>query len=166
MGHLGLISGWGRSPGVGNGNPLQYSCWEIPWTEEPGRLQSMASQNGKTRFSLSTTTISWKLDLYSRPEFCWRTSEMRIPRGRQEPVGWAFPTQHARWASALATPCTWGQFPDTAFPHSPGCPRTGRTALCSSWENQGNWKTHYPEKVDFFLECLPPCAGHGVGTGN
>ena len=27
----------------GNGNPLQYSCLEIPWTEEPGRLQSMGS---------------------------------------------------------------------------------------------------------------------------
>ena len=22
----GSISGWGRAPGVGNGNPLQYSC--------------------------------------------------------------------------------------------------------------------------------------------
>ena len=27
-----------RSPGEGNGYPLQYSCWENPWTEEPGRL--------------------------------------------------------------------------------------------------------------------------------
>ena len=28
----------------GNGTPLQYSCLEkIPWTEEPGRLQSMGS---------------------------------------------------------------------------------------------------------------------------
>ena len=27
-----------------NGNPLQYSCWEIPWTEDPGELQSMGSQ--------------------------------------------------------------------------------------------------------------------------
>ena len=25
---VGLIPGSGRSPGVGNGNPLQYSCWE------------------------------------------------------------------------------------------------------------------------------------------
>ena len=33
-----------RSPGEGNGNPLQYYCLEIPWTEEPGRLQSMGSQ--------------------------------------------------------------------------------------------------------------------------
>ena len=35
----GLIPELGRSPGGGNGNPLQYSCLEIPWTEEPGRLQ-------------------------------------------------------------------------------------------------------------------------------
>ena len=25
---VGLIPGLGRSPGVGNGNPLQYSCLE------------------------------------------------------------------------------------------------------------------------------------------
>ena len=30
--------GEGRSSGEGNVNRLQYSCWEIPWTEEPGRL--------------------------------------------------------------------------------------------------------------------------------
>ena len=27
---IGLISGWGRSPGGGNGNPLQYCCLESP----------------------------------------------------------------------------------------------------------------------------------------
>ena len=43
-GDLGLIPGSGRSPGEGNGNPLQYSCLENPWTEEPGRLQSMGLQ--------------------------------------------------------------------------------------------------------------------------
>ena len=26
----GLIPGWGKSPGEGNGNPLQYSCLENP----------------------------------------------------------------------------------------------------------------------------------------
>ena len=40
---MGWIPGLGRSPGEGNGNPLQYSCLEIPWTEEAGRLQSMGS---------------------------------------------------------------------------------------------------------------------------
>ena len=43
-GDLGSIPETGRSPGEGNGNSLQYSCWKIPWTEEPGGLQSMGSQ--------------------------------------------------------------------------------------------------------------------------
>ena len=30
VGDPGLIPGLGRSPGVGNGNPLQYSCLENP----------------------------------------------------------------------------------------------------------------------------------------
>ena len=38
------IPGSGRSPGEGNGNPLQHSCWKNPWTEEPDRPQSMGSQ--------------------------------------------------------------------------------------------------------------------------
>ena len=29
--------------GEGNGTLLQYLAWKIPWTEEPGRLQSMGS---------------------------------------------------------------------------------------------------------------------------
>ena len=42
-GDPGSIPGSGRSPG-GNGHSIQYSCWRTPWTEEPGRLQSMGSQ--------------------------------------------------------------------------------------------------------------------------
>ena len=41
---VGLIPGLGRSPGIGNGNPSQYSC-EYPMDkEELGRLQSIGSQ--------------------------------------------------------------------------------------------------------------------------
>ena len=29
-GDAGSVPGWGRSPGEGNGNPLQYSCLETP----------------------------------------------------------------------------------------------------------------------------------------
>ena len=43
-GDVSSIPGLGRSPGGRNGNLLQYSCWEIPWTEEPGGLLSMGSQ--------------------------------------------------------------------------------------------------------------------------
>ena len=35
-GDLGSIPGLGRSPGEGNGNPLWYSAWKIPWMEKPG----------------------------------------------------------------------------------------------------------------------------------
>ena len=38
-GDPGSISVSGRSPGEGNGYPLQYFCLENPWTEEPGGLQ-------------------------------------------------------------------------------------------------------------------------------
>ena len=43
-GDPGSIAGLGRSPGKGNGKPLQYSCQEIPWMEEPGGLQSIELQ--------------------------------------------------------------------------------------------------------------------------
>ena len=57
-GDAGLIPGSGRSPGVGNGNPLQYSCWETPWTEKPGRLQSMGSQRIRHSYTTEHTSIS------------------------------------------------------------------------------------------------------------
>ena len=38
---LGLIPGWGRSPGEGNGNPLHILAWGM---DEPGGLQSLGSQ--------------------------------------------------------------------------------------------------------------------------
>ena len=43
-GRPGLIPGLGRSPGEGNGDPLQYSGLENPWTEEPGGLEFMGSK--------------------------------------------------------------------------------------------------------------------------
>ena len=36
---MALIPGWGRSPGGGNGNPLQYSCLENPM--DRGAWQAM-----------------------------------------------------------------------------------------------------------------------------
>ena len=42
---MGLIPGWGRSPGREHGNPLRYSSWRIPPTEEPGGLQPIGLQS-------------------------------------------------------------------------------------------------------------------------
>ena len=45
VGVIGSIPGSGRSPGVGNGNLLQYSCLENSMDRGmPGGLQSMGSQ--------------------------------------------------------------------------------------------------------------------------
>ena len=43
-GDTNLIPESGRSPGVENGNCFSVLAWEIPWTKETGRLQSMKSQ--------------------------------------------------------------------------------------------------------------------------
>ena len=39
VGDPGLIPGSGRSPGEGNGDPLQYSCLENSLDRGPGGLQ-------------------------------------------------------------------------------------------------------------------------------
>ena len=41
---MGSIPRLRRSPGVENGNSLQYFAWKIPWTEGPDGLQSIGSQ--------------------------------------------------------------------------------------------------------------------------
>ena len=42
--NLGLIPHLERSSGRRNGIPSRILAWRIPWTEEPGRLQSTGSQ--------------------------------------------------------------------------------------------------------------------------
>ena len=55
-----------RSPGEGNGNPLQYSCLENPIkTEKTGILQSMGSQ--RVRYNLETRQHFW----YDNMVFAW-----------------------------------------------------------------------------------------------
>jgi len=44
VGDLDSIPGWGRSPGGGHGNPLQYSCLENPMDRGAWQLQSMGLQ--------------------------------------------------------------------------------------------------------------------------
>ena len=56
-GDPGSIRGLGRSPGEGKATHSSILAWKIPWTEEPGRLQSMGLQrvrhNWATSLSLS-----------------------------------------------------------------------------------------------------------------
>ena len=51
-GDAGSIPGSGRCPGEGTASLSSILAWEIPWTKEPGGLQSMGSQ--RVRYDLAT----------------------------------------------------------------------------------------------------------------
>ena len=51
-----------RSLGKGNDYPLQYSFLENPWTEKPGRLQSMGSQRIGHDWVTNTFTFTLRRD--------------------------------------------------------------------------------------------------------
>ena len=51
MGDLGSIPGSGRSPGEGNGNPLQYSCLENPMDRRAWRATVHGVTKSQTQLS-------------------------------------------------------------------------------------------------------------------
>ena len=50
-GETGLIPGLGRTPGGGNGNPLQYSCWENPLDRGAWQVTVWLDMTGHTHIS-------------------------------------------------------------------------------------------------------------------
>ena len=52
VGYLGSILGLGRSPGEGNGNPLQYSCLENPM--DRGAWRAIVHGVARVRHDLAT----------------------------------------------------------------------------------------------------------------
>ena len=56
----------------GNGNPLQYSCLENPWTEEPGRLRPMGLWTVRHDWATSLslfTFMHWRRKWQPTPVF-------------------------------------------------------------------------------------------------
>ena len=83
-GNPGSILDWGRSPGEGKGNPLQYLAWRIPWTEEPGGLQSMGSQRVDTNDRLSLSYFRIYQNIYPlHQNFAVREALIRDFKGMQ-----------------------------------------------------------------------------------
>ena len=69
--------------GEGNGNPLQYSCLENPWTEEPGGLLFMGSHRVRHDGSDLACMHAYIGEGNGNPLQC---SSWRIP-GTEEPGG-------------------------------------------------------------------------------
>ena len=64
---MSSIHGPKSSLEVGNGNPPRTLAWRIPWTEEPGGLQSTGSKGVKTQLSTH--------EHGNNPSVCWQTTE-------------------------------------------------------------------------------------------
>ena len=73
---VGLVPGSGRSPGVGNGTHSSILAWEIPWTEEPDRLQSMGSQ--KVGHDWACQDDEWKLNHSSKLTSAWTFGTLSV----------------------------------------------------------------------------------------
>ena len=78
---MGSIPRLGRSPGGGHGHPLQYSCWRVSWTEEPGGLWSTglrrAGHDWETWHAHINEKLFWVDSLHPRPGCLWS------PNGRE-----------------------------------------------------------------------------------
>ena len=87
-GDVDLIPGLRQSPGEGYGNPLQYSCLENPWRDEPGGLQSVRSPRVRRDWSDWACTC-----------FCW-SYFIRVGRGGRYwhlglDIVWCLVSQHS-----------------------------------------------------------------------
>ena len=67
------IPGSGRAPGGRHDNLVQYSCLENPWTEEPGRLQSIGLQKHDWSDLACTGTVP-----SSKEQLCTRATGTRL----------------------------------------------------------------------------------------
>ena len=72
------IPGWGRSPGEGNGNPLQYSCLENSMNKGAGGPQSMGSQKSDLTVHTPAQGLEW-IDRNS--EFSQKVPQQSIKKG-------------------------------------------------------------------------------------
>ena len=56
-GDEGLIPGWGRSPGKGNGSPVQYSCLENPMDRGGYIVHGVAELDTTERLSNNESSL-------------------------------------------------------------------------------------------------------------
>ena len=68
-GNAGSVSGLGRSPGVGNGNPLQYSCLENLMDRGAWKASVHGVANGQTKLSTHENVFLGKMSILAPRPF-------------------------------------------------------------------------------------------------
>ena len=134
MGDPGSIPGSGRSPGEGNGNHSSTIAWKIPWTEEPGRLQSLGSQrvghNWATSLSLSSFfTPNCKLDSYIINSTTHSTSNLTTHKRNTIYYNWV----SQEWSRDWPTVPAWIQWIISQLPNNQIVSRAFRKWILHSW---------------------------------
>ena len=71
------IPGSGRSPGEGNATHSSILVWRIPWTEEPGGLQSMGVTKSRTQLSDFTHWL-FSCGTWGLPSLSWCESSLVV----------------------------------------------------------------------------------------
>ena len=64
-GDLGSIPGLGRPLGEGNGNRSSILAWRIPWTEEPGQLETTGLQRVRHNWAINTFIFTYTQNPYT-----------------------------------------------------------------------------------------------------
>ena len=77
-GDVGLISGSGRSPGEGNGSPLQYSCLENPMDRGACGLTVHGVTKSQTRLSNLACMLKRAPILPKAPSQAPHTYQLRV----------------------------------------------------------------------------------------
>ena len=85
MRDTGLIPGSERSLGEGVATHTSILAWRIPWTEEPGRLQSMESQRVRHDWAINTHFCYLFLLINFKPH---QFHFLQNPSGIQTPNPW------------------------------------------------------------------------------
>ena len=93
-GEMGSIPGLGRSPENGMATHSSVLAWRIPWTEEPGRPQSMGSQSWTWLSDWAHTHISMM-----RTSGPYHSLPIELPLLYILNAG--LPNQHMRWGSMV-----------------------------------------------------------------
>ena len=102
----GLITGWGRSPGVGRATHSSPLAWEIPWTEESGGLQSMGCKESDRTERTRTPSLA-----HRRPQIAkWAvgTHLLSVKRVNEPRRQGGTPVPHVMPDLALPR-AAWGQ---------------------------------------------------------